>query len=152
MQRILLIKNKEKKSNKLFGIFTIIALFFMICILSSCQQKLRQYYNCKWTCEKPEIEFTVKSKEETKENENLSEGLIATDEIEIEVLCLWTHTNALHIFFKDKYYNDDLDYVEKIAITANYEKRKSNKVYMNVKIDNVFDNKYKNITLTRHDL
>jgi hypothetical protein len=148
--------NKEKSNffPKKWFMPGIILLLFSLIFLSSCNQKLNKYYDCKWTCTDPIIEFTVGSEEETNKDGNLVEGFVINDDLKIDVICLWTHTNALHIFFKDKFSFDDnsINFDEEIAFAANYKKRKGNKVYLEVVIDNIFDNKYKNITLTRHDL
>ena len=133
-------------------LFFIVIIF--IIILSSCQRTLNQYYNCKWTCTDPIIEFTVGTEGDTNTDDHLVEGFVINEDLKIDVICLWTNANALHIFFKEKFSFDDnsINFDEEIAIAANCKKRKGNKVSLEVVIDNIFDNKYKNITLTRHDL
>ncbi len=135
----------------------IILLFFgalSIIILSSCQQKLGQYYNCVWTCEDPIIEFTVPTKKEIKDDDRDIFGIIEKDNEDINITCYWKYSDSLDIFFTDKMEKDGekVSFDDCIAISTKYKKRKGNKVYLEVVIDNIFDNKYKNITLTRHDL
>ncbi len=130
-------------------------MLFSTLLFYSCVDnfKASQYYNCTWVCDAPIIEFTVESKEEEQEKCGEDVGFIMNDGDKIDVVCKWTNGNAIHCFYKDKYYDENCVYFEdKIAFAANYDKRKGNKVYLEVIIDNIFDNKYKNITLTRHDL
>ena len=129
-------------------------LLIFLSTLSSCVDKFKASlcYNCLWTCDNPVIQFTVGSKEEVAGGEGSSGYLICNDE-EISIICHWTHNN-LKIYYKDKYKIEDgaIDYEKCVAISTSYEERKENKIFLKIIIDNVFDNKYKNITLTRHDL
>lgn len=141
---------KNEKHKFLFLIY----FLFIIFTLFSCQKSLGDYYNCVWTCEDPIIEFTVPTKKEIKDDDRDILGIIEKDNEDINITCYWKYSDSLDIFFTDKMEKDGekVSFDDCIAISTKYKKRKGNKVYLEVVIDNIFDNKYKNITLTRHDL
>ncbi len=133
-------------------------LFFImsisIIILSSCHIDPRDCYNCKWTSDDPIIEFVVPTKEEIKEDNKYITGYVINGEETIEIICFWKRSNGIEMYFKDKFdeTQEGILFDEWIAIAANPGEYNGNSVKFNVYRDNIFDNKYKNITLTRHDL
>ena len=147
MQHILL----DRKIRKIFGA---LFLFVVFIILSSCHEKLYDYYNCIWKCEEPEIEISVPSKQEISDENKQISGYIMNGEDKIEIICLWKQNNGLDIFFKDMFdeNQEGILFDEWIAIATNPKDYNGNKVSFSVWKDNIFDYKYKTITLTRHDL
>lgn len=154
MQRILLNKGRKNFLKRNFFLLGTMLLFILLLFLSSCNQKLNEYYNCKWISDDPVIEFVVPTKEEIKEDNKYITGYVINEEETIEIICFWKRNNGIEIYFKDKFdeTQEGILFDEWIAIAANPEEYNGNSVKFKVYRDNIFDNKYKNITLKRHDL
>ena len=122
--------------------FFIILLSLLIPFLTSCRgiDYADKYENVKWTSMDPSIEFTVINK-----LDEFNEGTLKVDDKTVDILCLWTLSNGLDIFYKDKVdmssnsLSDD-----EIAIRGNYKIR-NGVVTLTVDLDNVYEYKYKTI-------
>lgn len=122
--------------------FFIVLLTLVTFILTSCRgiDYADKYENVKWTSMDPSIEFTVINK-----LDEFNEGTLKVDDKTFDILCLWTLSNGLHIFYKDKVdmssnsLSDD-----EIAIRGNYKIR-NGVVTLTVDLDNVYEYKYKTI-------
>ena len=120
-----------------------------IFLLSSCRSHdyADKYKNVKWTSVDPVIEFTVSNK-----TDEFNEGTLKVNDETVEILCLWTLSNGLHIFYKNKVdLSSDSLSDDEIAIRGNY-KIKKGIVTLTIDLDNVYDNKYKTITFTMTEL
>lgn len=122
--------------------FFIVLLTLVTFILTSCRgiDYADKYENVKWTSMDPSIEFTVINK-----LDEFNEGTLKVDDKTVDILCLWTLSNGLHIFYKDKVdmssnsLSDD-----EIAIRGNYKIR-NGVVTLTIDLDNVYEYKYKTI-------
>lgn len=122
--------------------FFIVLLTLVTFILTSCRgiDYADKYENVKWTSMDPSIEFTVINK-----LDEFNEGTLKVEDKTVDILCLWTLSNGLHIFYKDKVdmssnsLSDD-----EIAIRGNYKIR-NGVVTLTVDLDNVYEYKYKTI-------
>ena len=134
---------------RLFLIF----LTFMTLLLQSCRplDYGDKYENVRWTSTYPNIEFTVYNKTDGKHL-----GTIYQDNENIEIIALWSLTNGLYLYNKDKVdsllENEGLSENE-IAIKGQYKIwRNQGVVKMHVDIDNVFNFKYEYITFVMSEL
>lgn len=122
--------------------FFIILLSLLIPFLTSCRgiDYADKYENVKWTSMDPSIEFTVINK-----LDEFNEGTLKVEDKTVDILCLWTLSNGLDIFYKDKVdmssnsLSDD-----EIAIRGNYKIR-NGVVTLTIDLDNVYEYKYKTI-------
>lgn len=129
-------------------ILLISVLMSLIC-LASCRTRdyADKYENVKWTCNEPLIEFTVLS-----ESKDYNVGTIKVGDEIIDIVCLWSLTNQLKMYYKDKYDSREYGiYDSDIAIKGSY-KIKKGVVTMTVSVDNVFNNKYETMVFTKTDL
>lgn len=127
----------------------ILTCLITILLLSSCRSLdyADKYENVKWTSVDPVIEFTVINK-----TDEFNEGTLKVSDETVDILCLWTLSNGLHIFYKNKVdLSSDSLSDDEIAIRGNY-KIKKGIVTLTIDLDNVYDNKYKTITFTMTEL
>lgn len=120
-----------------------------IFLLSSCRSLdyADKYKNVKWTSVDPVIEFTVSNK-----TDEFNEGTLKVNDETVDILCLWTLSNGLDVFYKNKVdLSSDSLSDDEIAIRGNY-KIKKGIVTLTIDLDNVYDNKYKTITFTMTEL
>lgn len=127
----------------------ILMCLITIFLLSSCRSLdyADKYKNVKWTSVDPVIEFTVSNK-----TDEFNEGTLKVNDETVDILCLWTLSNGLDVFYKNKVdLSSDSLSDDEIAIRGNY-KIKKGIVTLTIDLDNVYDNKYKTITFTMTEL
>ncbi len=131
----------------------IFIILFIFCI-SSCRSidYADKYYNVKWSSSDPILEFNVKSKEEVLNDNGFNEGFLIVNDEKIEIICLWTLSNGLDIYYKDRIDNENLQLSEDdLALNGSY-KMKNNNVILTINVDNIYNNSYDTITLSMSSL
>lgn len=131
----------------------IFIILFIFCI-SSCRSidYADKYYNVKWSSSDPILEFNVKSKEEVLNDNGFNEGFLMVNDEKIEIICLWTLSNGLDIYYKDRIDNENPQLSEDdLVLNGNY-KMENRKVIVTINIDNIYNNSYDTITLSMSSL
>lgn len=127
----------------------IFLILFIFCI-SACRSVdyADKYYNVKWSSTDPILEFTVKSKEDVLSENGFNAGFLMSDGEKIEIICLWTLSNGLDIYYKDRI-NIENPYLSEddLILNGNY-KMKNGDVILTINVDNVYNNVYDVITLS----
>lgn len=140
---------------KIKSVFLTIVFFFVIS-LTSCRpvDYADKYYNVKWSSDDPKVEFVVLSIEEEMEDNGFNFGYINTGVSIIEIACVWTLTNELDVYYKDKVKmkgEDDALSDDEIAFRGKYT-IKGNKITVKIAYDTIFDYKYETITFVKTNL
>ena len=131
----------------------IFIILFIFCI-SSCRSidYADKYYNVKWSSSDPILEFNVKSKEEVLNDNGFNEGFLIVNDEKIEIICLWTLSNGLDIYYKDRIDNENPQLSEDdLVLNGNYQ-MENGKVIVTINIDNIYNNSYDTITLSMSSL
>lgn len=131
----------------------IFIILFIFCI-SSCRSidYADKYYNVKWSSSDPILEFNVKSKEEVLNDNGFNEGFLIFNDEKIKIICLWTLSNGLDIYYKDKIDNENPQLSEDdLVLNGNYQ-MENGKVIVTINIDNIYNNSYDTITLSMSSL
>ena len=130
-------------------ILIIMTFFSFLLVMSSCRSLdyADKYENVKWTCIDPEIEFTVINK-----LDEFHEGTLKVNGETIDILCCWSLTNSLVIYYKSEMDFEATGISEDLIRLSGKYKIKKGVVTLTITKDEIYNNKYEKMTFRMSDL